>query len=143
MTGLGEKDLYVVTDLLNAQIVIVDKEQHVVTRHKDRIQGMKLGGPRDVTTDPQGRILIADYSQNQVLMMNREGDEVRQLIRDQEMRNPGCLSLDTVHHRMYVSGRAHEGTRYVFVYDNNLPLHAVSENTFREFVTTMDLTVQL
>ena len=136
----GDKDHYVVTEF--NQVVIVDKKGHVMTRYKDQMQGVKLGGPRAVITDPQGRILIADYSQNEVLIMNREGNEVSRLIQSQKMRNPGCLSLDTDHLRLYVPGKDNGNTQHVFVYDYNLPLHDAGDNTFKELITTIVLTVQ-
>ena len=125
---------------LTGQVVIEDEKGHVMTRYRDQIQGVRINKPSDVITDTQGRILIADYSHNQLSIMNREGDEMRQLIQDREMIHPECLSLDTVHHRLYVSGRDHEGTRHVFVYDCSIP---TCDNTFKELITTIDLTVQL
>ena len=140
VTRLDDKDHYVVTDSLYDQIVIVDKEGHVLTRYKDQIQGVKLGIPADVITDPQGRILIADQAQDQLLIMNKDGDKVIGLIQNQQMTIPGCLSLDADHHRLYVSGRDHQRIPHVFVYDYYFP---AGDNTFKQLITMVDLTVQL
>ena len=95
----------------------------MTTRYNNEIHRFRLGDPRDVITVPQGRILVADCYLSQVLVMSRDGDEVSQLIQEKQLQNPWCLSLDSDHDRLYVSGRDHDGKHHIFVYGYNLHTH--------------------
>ena len=136
----AHNDQYIVTDSVNNQIVAVDKEGHVMFRYKNQIEGMTLGDLRDVITDPHGRILIADCVNHQVLIIDRDVGEVRHLIQQDEIRQPISMCLDTHSHRLYVSCKDHQDIHNVFVYDYNI--HE-DNNTLKEIITTIDLTVHL
>ena len=129
----AHNDQYIVTDPVNNQIVAVDKEGHVMFR-------MTLGDPREVITDPHGRILIADCVNHQVLIIDRDVDEVRHLIQQDEIRQPISMCLDTHSHRLYVSGKDRQDIHKVFVFEYNLP---IENNTLIEVITKIDLTVHL
>ena len=96
-------DQYVVSEWDNKQVVLIDGRGQVKTRYKGDILSVKLGRTSEVMTDPNRGVLIADYRNNQVLLLRRTGDVVK--ILDQNVTSPFTLYLDTDHHRLYVSSK--------------------------------------
>ena len=112
VTRHGDGDQYVVIDWDNNQVVMIDG------RGQDAMHSVKLGYPCDVITDPHRGVLIADYFNNQVLLLRRTGDVVK--ILDQHVTSPDSLYLDTDHHRLYVSGRVQYKVHHVFIFNYKL-----------------------
>ena len=117
VTRHGDGDLYVVSDWFCNQVVVIDVEGHVTTRHSGAIQGVNLGLPSDINTF-YSDVLIADMKYNQVLLLRRTGDVVK--ILDQHVRSPRGLYLDTDHQRLYVSGLDQHQVLHVFIFDYKL-----------------------
>ena len=67
----GDDDQYVVTDWAKHQVAIIEKDGQVKTRYVDELHGLKLGEPYNIITDQQGRILICDDVNNNVLVMSK------------------------------------------------------------------------
>ena len=126
---------YVVRDWKNHQVVVINIDGQVQTRYKDEIHGVKLDHPFDITTDKQGRILIADKKQHHILLMSRKNDEVKQLIHGQ-MVTPGCLCLDEENHKIYVSARDMDKEWVVFMYDYIL---LTCNKTLSEKITKLEM----
>ena len=129
----GGDGQYVVTDCSNHQIVIVDRKAQVKTRYKDKIQGVVVGGPRDVITGPHSGVLIANYHHNQVLLLRRTGDVVT--ILDQHVISPDILYLDTDSQRLYVSGTDQLKERHVSIFDYTKELYVK--------ITMLDMKVEI
>ena len=113
----GDDDQYVVTDWAKHQVAIIEKDGQVKTRYVDEIHGLKLGEPYNIITDQQGRILICDDVNNNVLVMSKEEDEVRQLLQEQHMKNSFSICLDSEQHKLYVTGKDKKNVDHVFIYD--------------------------
>ena len=131
-------DQYIITDWDNNQVVMIDRRGQASTRYNGNIHGVKLGGPSSVISDPHRGILIADFWQNQVLLLRRTGDVVK--ILDQHVRYPLTLYLDTDHHRLYVSGTDLHCVKHVFVFNYSLPTCG-KELTMK--ITKLDLKVEM
>ena len=134
-------DQFVVTDWNTRQVVVIDKDGQAKTRYKDYIHGASLGGPFDIITDKHGRILICDHLEGQVLLLNKKGDAVRQLLRQQHvgLRFPFNICLGSDQHKLYVYGNDEGGIRHVFVFD----YFYLRENTmFTENITMLELKVK-
>ena len=140
LTRYSDCEQYIVVDYDNKQVVIVDKDGYLETRYKHEIHGVKLGTPHDVITDSDGRIILSDQSEDTVLLLNQEGDEVKRLIQKQHITNPGCLYLDADHNKLYVSGRDQDDKNHVFIYDYS---QLKCQNTSTTMVTTFDLIVEI
>ena len=117
ITRHGDTELFAVTDWQSHKVMIIDNEGQVNTRYKDELQGVKLNKPYDITTDKQGRILIVEHTQDQVLMLSSDGKQVEQLFHDQQIILPFSLYLDHKHDKLYVSGQDDNGKQCVFIYD--------------------------
>ena len=95
---------------------MITSDGHLKKLYKGDINGVELGRPGGITTDDQGRFIVCDNPQHQVLML--DGDEVRQLLQPHHLMNPGILYLDIDHHRLYVSGSdPEEEEEHMFVYN--------------------------
>ena len=116
VTRRGDSDQYVISDPWCDQVIIVDKDGELGTRYKDHIHGVKLGTPQGVVTDGQGRLLVSDLTQHQVLILGGDGDEMRQLLQPHHLMYPSSMYLDTDQHRLYVSGTDQDEECHVFVY---------------------------
>ena len=136
----GDGDKYAIMDWQNRQVIMVDREGDVKKRYKTKIEGYKLGKPYDLVTDCHGRLMIADFTYHQVLLLETEEGEVRQLIQQDHVRYPGCLCVDHDRNMLYVSGRDPNGARHVFVYDYS---QLTDDTTFREKIIQLSMTVQL
>ena len=115
VTRHGDGDQYVVSDHNNDQVVLIDDKGEVTTHYKGDIQGVKVDGLHDVTTDPYRGVLMANSWQNQVLLLRRTGDVVK--ILDQHVISPRTLYLDTDHNRLYVSGKDQHSVYHVFIFE--------------------------
>ena len=129
-------DLYVVSDWNDIQVVMIDNKGQVKTRYKGDIQGVELALPSNVITDPHRGVLIADFIQNQVLLLKKTGDMAKIL----NVRSPRTLYLDTDHHRLYVSGENQRSVHHVFVFNYPL-LKGGKEITMK--ITKQDLKVEI
>ena len=138
VTCHSDDDVYIISDFLNDKVVMIDNKGQVKKCYKGDIHGRKLGGPREVITDPQRGVLIADRHHNQVLLLRRTGDVVK--ILDQHVRSPGTLYLDTDHHRLYVSGTDQHETQHVFIFDYSL---SPGCNKLTMKVTKLDMNVEI
>ena len=114
VTRRGDSDQYVISDPWCDQVITVDKDGELRTRYKDH--GVKLGTPQGVVTDGQGRLLVSDLTQHQVLILGGDGDEMRQLLQPHHLMYPSSMYLDTDQHRLYVSGTDQDEECHVFVY---------------------------
>ena len=139
VTRHGDGDNYVVTDWENHQVVIIGKTGQVKKRYRDEMQGVKLSEPYNIMTDQQGRMLICDDANNNVLLMTKEGDEVRQLLQKQHVRFPFSICLDFEQRKLYVSGEDKKKVRRVFIYDYTC-LH--EGKLLTENITTWELTTE-
>ena len=135
--GDGEK--YIVTDWTNHQVAVITREGRVKTKYKDDIHGVKLESPFAITTDKQGRILVADNGGYHVLRMSRDEEEVEQLLKGQ-VNWPGSVCLDEGNHRMYVAAKDMDDQRFVFIYDYIL---LTGGKTFTEKITKLDMVTVL
>ena len=109
-------DQYVISDPWNKQIVFINKVGQVKRRYKGEIHGVKIGGTFDVISGPNGTILVADYENHQVLMLNLEEDEVKQVLQNQHVRSLVNLYMSS-DHQLYVSGLDQNDKHHVFVFD--------------------------
>ena len=114
LTRHGDGDQYVVSDGHNNQILVIDSKGQVKALYKSDKHGVNLGYPRDVITDPHRGVLVANFWQNQVLLLRRTGDVVK--ILHQHVTSPRILYLDTDHHRLYVSGEDQRFLKHVFIF---------------------------
>ena len=105
---------YMIVDYDNKQVVMIEKNGRVKKRYKRKISGIKLGKPYDAILDTDGYILISDESENHVLLLNKDTNEVRQLLKLEESQS---LHLDADHNRLYVSGNGQDDNKCVFIYD--------------------------
>ena len=140
VTRRGDCHQYAVRDPFNAQLVVISAGGQVRIRYREDIHSVKLGQPRGIITDGQGRILFCNSTQHQVVMLDGDGDEVKQLLQPHQLMNPGLLYLDTDHHRLYVSGRDLDDAHHVFVYDYTLL--TASHKTLTENIR-LQLTVEM
>ena len=118
VTRYRDGDQYVVSDWTNKQVLVIDNNGQVKTHYKGDIHSVKLGIPQDVITDPHRGVLIADSGKNQVLLLRRTGDVVK--ILDEHVRSPLSMYLDTVTHRLYISGTVQRNEEHVFVFNYTL-----------------------
>ena len=135
VTRHGDGDHYVVTDLLNHQVAVIDEEGHVKRLYKDNIQGVKLNELYAIATDKHGRILVVDNAQQHVLQISKDREEVKQLLQGQ-VKQPMYVCLDDECHKMYVSATDMDDHSFVFVYDYNV---LNGDNTFTEKITKLDM----
>ena len=139
VTRDGDGDQYVVTDWQNQLVAVIDGKGRVVRRYNDNIHGVKLGEPWDITTDKQGRILVVDNKQHNVLQISRDGEEVKQLLQGQ-VKHPSRVCLDEENNKMYVSAEIIKDMWAVFFYDYNI---LTDGNTFTETITKLDMVAVL
>ena len=116
VTRYGDK--YVISDYCDRQIVLINKAGQVKRRYKDDIHGVKIGRAFDVTSGPNGTVLVADPENHQVLMVNLEEDEVKQVLQNQHVSFPVNLYLSS-DHQLYVSGGDQNNKKCVFVFEYN------------------------
>ena len=135
VTRHGDGDHYVVTDLLNHQVALIDGEGQVKRLYKDDIHGVKLNELYAIATDKHGRILVVDNTQQRVLQISKDGEEVKQLLQGQ-VKQPMYVCLDDECHKMYVSATDMDDHSFVFVYDYNV---LNGDNTFIEKITKLDM----
>ena len=140
LTRYGAADRYAIVDYDNKQVVVIDRQGEVHTRYKDQIQGVKLGRPCDVIMDSEGRLVISDQTENQVLLLSKEGDEVRKLLQAQHVMYPDYLHLDADNDTLYVSGQSQNDERHVFIYNYTM---LECEKKINEIITTISMTVTL
>ena len=136
----GDCEQYVIVDYVNQQLVMIDNKGRVKKRYKDEVQGVKMGHPRGIMRDAAGRILVSDESENQVLLMNKEGDMVMESVKLQHVTRLGFLCLDDLNQRLYVSGRDHADKNHVFIYDYS---QFSPSKTFTDLITQFDLMVEI
>ena len=134
----GQDEQYVISDLSNEQVVMIDRRGQVKTRYKGDIHGMKLRGPRDVISDPHRGVLIADHHNNQVLLLRKSGDVVK--ILDRQVMEPFTLFLDTDHRRLYVSGEDQHNVHHVFVFNYTLLAGGIE---LTMIITKLDVKVEI
>ena len=127
----------VITDYVNKQIVIINKEGQVKAQYKNNIHGVKLGQPCGIIKDFIGRVLISDQSEMQVLMLSSDCKEARQLLRKQHVISPVSLCLDSENHRMYVSDTDQDNKNHLLIYDY------FSDHKFTDVISKYNLIVQL
>ena len=135
VTWHGDGDHYVVRDSDNHQVAVIDREGQVKRRYKDDIHGVKLNKPFDIATDKHGRILMVDATQQHVLQISKDGEEVKQLLQGQ-VKQPTCLCLNEESHKMYVAAKDMDDQWVVFVYDYNVLSRG---KTFTEKITKLDM----
>ena len=140
ITRHGDKEQFIVTDSWNHHLAVITRTGEVKMRYKDEVHGVEVGELGDVIIDTDGKILIADIIQQQVLVLSRDGDDVRRLLQQQHVISPYCICLDSHHHRLYVSGRDQDNTRHVFVYDYAL---LMGDKTFTEKTTELNMAVEM
>ena len=85
-------------------------------RYKCEIHGVKIGITGGVYSGSNGTILDADFKNHQVLMLDLEEDEVKQVLQNQDVRSPVNLYL-TFDHQLYVSGKDQNDKPHVIVFD--------------------------
>ena len=132
-------DQYVISDLWNKQIVLINKAGKVKRRYKGEIHGVKIGHIFDVICGPNGTILVADCENHQVFMLNLEEDEVKQVLQNQDVRSPVNLYLSS-DHQLYVSGKDQNDKQHVFVFDYK-PIN--KGRSFKVKITRLDLTLEI
>ena len=141
VTGHGDGESYVISDPWGHQVVIFNKGGQVKTRYEGEIHGVELRQPYGVITYGRRVILVCDIRKHQVLMMWRDGDEVRQLLQPHSLMYLASLYLDTEHHRLYVSGRDQDDERYVLVF--KYTFLTADNKTLTENITKLHLTVDM
>ena len=133
-----QSELYYVAG--EKQLMMITKDGGIKNTHKDEIHGVTLGDPYQVTTDSMDRVLVSDYGGDQLLLISKDRNEVRQLLNKQHVKKPTRLSLDSDQHKLYISGRDRNNKRCVFVYDYSL---LTGLKTFTEIVAKFELIVEL
>ena len=103
---------YIVTDH-SMQIIWIDGQGVQQRRHKGTACGVKLSYLCGVVRDSENRYLVADFGNNQLLLFNKDGGDVRCLVKD-KITQPYSLYLDQQQDKLYV-GTWHG--RQVVVYD--------------------------
>ena len=138
-TAPNGRNRYIVTDWDNKQVVVIGKRGEVMKRYRNNIHGVKLLKPSDVITDIQGRILISDHTQEQLLLLSTEEQQVKKLIQQKELRHPYRIFLDTDHGKLYVSGEDEGDIDCVFVYGY---INYTGDRILKENITQLNMTVQ-
>ena len=132
-------DQYVISDNWNKQIVLINKAGQVKIRYKGEIHGVKIGHTCEVISGSIGTILITNHENHQVLMLNLEEDEVKQVLQNQHVRFPVNLYLSS-DHQLYVSGLDQNDKRHVFVFDYK-PIN--KGRSLKVKITKLDFTVKM
>ena len=89
---------YIVTDNSN-QIIWIDGQGAQQIRHKDTACGVKLFTPRGVVRDSENRYLVADHTNNRLLLFSKDGGDVRCLV---NITKPYSLYIDQQQNNLYV-----------------------------------------
>ena len=133
-----QSELYYVAG--EKQLLMITKDGRVKNTHKDAIHGVTLGDPYQISTDSMDRVLVCDLAEDQVLLISNDGDEVVQLLNEQHVEKPTCLSLNADQHKLYVSGRDHNEEYCIFIYDYSF---LTGLKAFTEIVNKFELIVEL
>ena len=108
---------YVVTGGNSEQIIWIDGQGAQQRRHKRSACGIALSDVYNIVRDSENRYLVADCTNNQLLLFSNDGGDVRCLVKNSIIR-PFSLYLDQHQNKLYVgalSGR-------LVVYDYNMLL---------------------
>ena len=105
---------YIVTDGHSRQIIWIDGQGAQQRRHKDTACGVALSRLRGVVRDSENRYLVADWGNDQLLLFNKDGGDVRCLVKD-KITSPYSLYLDQQQDKLYVGTWTDPGQ--VVVYD--------------------------
>ena len=125
---------YIVTGGDTKQIIWIDGQEAQQRRHQDTACGVALSSLRYVVRDSENRYLVADRGNNQLLLFNRDGGDVRCLVKD-KITSPYSLYLDQQQGKLYVGTDIGQ----VVVYDYYTLLgekHSVKYNITRMGITS-------
>ena len=140
VTRHGEDGQFIIMDTWQNEIIVIDKDDNVKVRYKGDIDDVQFGKPYGVITDHNDRVLIADGSTHQVLLLSEGGDKVHLLLGKSHVLAPTCLGLDIHNNNLYVAAKDNDKTNCVVVYDYNI---LTGDNSFNELITKMELIVEL
>ena len=121
ISGTDTNPVVIVSDHSNHCIKVLDYDGrllHTYGKEGNKGQGDgQLNGPLGVCTDPGGRIIVCDYSNNRVVSFWREGDKDKwETLLDKAKlggkNNPLSTACDLVSRRLYVG--YDDGTIMVF-----------------------------
>ena len=132
-------DQYVISDWWKKQIVLINKDGQVKRRYIGEIHGVKISNTFDVISGANGTILVADRENHQVLLLDLEEDEVKQVLHKQDVRFPVNLYLSS-DHQLYVSGRDQNDKYNVFVFDYK---SINKRRSFKVKITKLDFIVKI
>ena len=122
------------------QLMMITKDGGIKNTHIDEIHGVAFSDPFQITTDSMDRVLVCDHVGDQLLLVSKDGDEVRQLLNELHVKDPTCVSLDSDQHKLYVSGRDLNEECCVFIYDYSI---LTGQKNFTEIVTKFEMIVEL
>ena len=108
----GPSEGYVITDYNSHQIIWIDKQGNQLRRHKDTACGVGMSDLYGVVKDTGNKYVVADHSNNQLLLFSTNGGDVRCLVKDKISR-PYGMYLDHDEMKLYVGTISGE----VVVYD--------------------------
>ena len=70
MTRYNDVNQYIIVDYDNKQVLLIDRKGDVMKLYKSEMEGVEMGRPCEIIKDPNGRILISDERNNQIVMLN-------------------------------------------------------------------------
>ena len=103
---------YVIIGNVLGLIIWVDEEGDEKKRHQGTACGIALSSIYCIARDIDNRYIVADHSNNQLLLFSEDGGNIRCLIKDQ-IRKPYSLFLDHQLNKLYVGTEKGE----VVIYD--------------------------
>ena len=135
LTRHGDGDGYVIADAQNGVFVVTDRAGRVAKRYKGRLPGedLELGSPSDVICDSRGRLLVADFTNQQLLLLNKDGNKAEVL---QDMSNPSRLCLSHDNSQLYIQA----GLHHVLVYSYRF---ITGDKTFTQKCVKLSMTVEM
>ena len=94
----SQQDMFVVVDFDNSQVCWVDKRGRVLRKYgglHGRLWAQDLYRPEHIIEHSKGALLIADYSNNRVVLLSNEARLLQHLLTGHgEVSEPNTLHLD-------------------------------------------------
>ena len=92
---------YVITENVYGQITWIDEKGMEKERHRSTAYHVALSDLQDIVADIDNRYIVADKSNNQLLLFGKDGGNVRCLVKD-KINHPYSLFLDQQQNKLYV-----------------------------------------
>ena len=74
MTRYTDVNQYIIVDYDNKQVLVIDRKGDVEKVYKGEIEGVEMGRPCEIIRDSDGRILMSDELNNQIVMMSEDNN---------------------------------------------------------------------